>query len=212
MDDLSVPIVVAGCGPGAPEYVSELVRATVRRAKVIAGAPRLLELFPETSAMRLPFTGSIEIWLDQLAELRDFPIVVLVSGDPGLCSLASPILRRFGRRRCRILPGVSAVQLACARLGIGWEHMALLHAHARLPEWSREALETADPVVILLGASGAEVFAANVARSLSRDCFVCDDLSLAEECIRRIDYDELETLPTHPRRVVVLSREWSKDA
>jgi precorrin-6B methylase 1 len=90
--------------------------------------------------------------------------------------------------------------------------MALVHAHARLPEWSRDALESADPVVILLGASGAEAFAATVARALSRDCFVCDDLSLAEERIRRIDYDELETLPSHPRRIVVLSREWSKNA
>jgi precorrin-6y C5,15-methyltransferase (decarboxylating) CbiE subunit len=212
VEHLSCPIVVAGCGPGAPEFVSDLVRASVRTAKLLAGTTRLLELFPECPARRLPFEGSLDLWLDRLAACTELPIVVLVSGDPGLCSLAAPILRRFGRERCRVIPGVSAVQLACARLGLGWERMAVLHAHARLPAWSKDALETSDPVVILLGASGAEAFAAAVARGLSRTCFVCDDLSLVEERIRRVDVEELAGLSPHPRRVVVLSREWSTHA
>jgi len=45
-------------------------------------------------------------------------IAVLVTGDPGLFSLAKPVIERFGRTRCRVIPGVSSVQTAFARIGV----------------------------------------------------------------------------------------------
>lgn len=54
-------------------------------------------------------------------------------GDPGLASLAKLVLRRFGLHACEVLPGISSVQVAFARLGLDWLDARILSAHARLP-------------------------------------------------------------------------------
>ena len=40
-------IVIVGCGPGSPDYLTPLARRAVERAEVLVGASRLLDLFAE---------------------------------------------------------------------------------------------------------------------------------------------------------------------
>ena len=36
-------------------------------------------------------------------------IAVLVTGDPGIFSLARLVIERFGREQCRVIPGISSI-------------------------------------------------------------------------------------------------------
>jgi precorrin-6B methylase 1 len=66
---------------------------------VLVGARCLLDLFSDAGAERIAVDADIERVLDGIEKRRGFKrIVVLVTGDPGLFSLAQPVIRRFGRR------------------------------------------------------------------------------------------------------------------
>jgi cobalt-precorrin-7 (C5)-methyltransferase len=212
MASVNQPIVIAGCGPGARALVTAEVETAVRGALLLAGAPRLLELFADARAERMPLIGPVEPWLTRLdREITDHPntnAVVLVTGDPGLCSIAACVLNRFGRARCRLLPGISSVQLACARLGLAWYEAQIVSMHAGLP--TRPTNERV-PWIFLMGANGGESRVAAWAHETNRRCFVCEDLSLSNERVEAISSERLAALPSHPRRIVVLTRESSDD-
>ena len=207
MAPLNRRLTIAGCGPGARCYVTRAVEQAIAEAKVLAGARTLLDRFGEVEATRLVLERTTDDWLDRVAACPDEPIVVLVSGDPGISSLSARVLSRFGRDHCRVLPGVSSVQLACARLGLSWENAAIITAHASLPERLPTALSERDPWVVLLGARGAEAFAAELGAIEERFCYVGEDLSLPTERMERTSLRELAQLPVHPRRIAVLTRE-----
>lgn len=204
------PIVIVGVGPGSPDYLTDVARRAIDSARLLTGAQRLLDLFESSAAVKLPFSGSIEAWIEQVAQQLarvSEGIVVLVSGDPGVSSLAAAVLRRFGLVQCRIVPGISSVQLACAALGLSWDNAVIISAHGSVPETLTKDLVSRDPWVILMGAKGAESFVSSLVSETGRAAYCCEDLSLPSESIRRIASVELKTLPSHPRRIVVLTRE-----
>ncbi len=207
MEPLKPRFVIAGCGPGSRLYVPPAVEQAVAKARVLAGATRLLELFGESAAVRLPFRSSIDAWLDELAAQPEGPLVVLVSGDPGVSSLAAHVRHRFGRSECQVIPAVSSVQLACALLGLSWDNAAIVDVHGSVPEELPLDLCARDPWVILMGAPGGETLVANLAEATSRLCFVCEDLSLDTQSIVMTHSEALAELPSHPRRIVVLTHE-----
>ena len=97
MDIKTPPIIIAGCGPGSLDYLTPAARKAVEQADVLIGAGRLLELFPGHCAEKIVVGSDVENILGQIVTRRRKRIVVLVTGDPGLCSLAGPVLKRFGR-------------------------------------------------------------------------------------------------------------------
>jgi cobalt-precorrin-7 (C5)-methyltransferase len=169
----------------------------------------LLDLFVECAATRLPLDGPIDTWLEQLSARPEEHVVVLVSGDPGVSSLAKRVLCRFGHKHCRVLPGISSVQVACCALGIPWENAAIISAHAALPSGAPALPADREPWVVLMGASGAEAWVAEVAKTEARSCFVCEDLTLPTERVAMTLPHQLALLSPHPRRIVVLTREFS---
>jgi precorrin-6y C5,15-methyltransferase (decarboxylating) CbiE subunit len=118
---------------------------------VLVGARRLLELFPEHPGERITMEAHTEKVLAAIAQRPDKKIAVLVSGDPGLASLAQPILKRFGPTRCRVIPGISSLQAAFACLGLDWLSVRIIDAHGKDPDLQAEALKGVTKIAVLGG-------------------------------------------------------------
>lgn len=148
-------IAVLGCGPGHPDWVTPVVRERMEEADVLIGAARLLALAGNPEAERIALGASHEDALVAVAAAREAGkrVAVLVSGDPGVYSLAACVVERFGAEACEVVPGISAVQVACARLGCSWTEARIVSAHGRVPTTSAEAL-TGWPVILILGGGG----------------------------------------------------------
>jgi precorrin-6B methylase 1 len=101
VDVKGIRILIVGCGPGSPDYLTPAARRAAEGADVLVGAAHLLELFPGARAERIAVTGEIDSLLDEVAARCILGrVAVLVTGDPGLYSLARPVLSRFGREMC----------------------------------------------------------------------------------------------------------------
>ncbi len=203
-------ILIVGCGPGASEYLMDAARLAVARAEVLAGSRRLLELFPDHPGLRLVTSTDLSALLDAVAEQRALgrSVAVLVSGDPGLFSLAAKVVRRFGRECCEIIPGVSSVQVAFARVGLDWAEARIVSAHGRMPQVSADDLGQYDKLAILAGTQEALQWAARTAAALqtSHATYLCENLTLPDERVRSLAVEELAVADASSLSIILLIR------
>ena len=203
-------LAIVGCGPGAAEYLTEAARRAVARADVLCGSRRLLDLFPDGPAERLVLDAHIPAALERIAEWRAAGrrIAVLVSGDPGLYSLAQRVIRRFGQPQCEVVPAVSSVQVAFSRLGIDWADARILSAHGRTPDATPADLQGADKVAVLGGTRESLRWSAGIAAALeaSHALFLAENLTLADERFQRLTPGQLGTLDAASLSIVLIIR------
>ncbi len=202
-------IVIVGCGPGSRDYLTPLARQAVERAEALIGASRLLDLFPEHPGERVVAGADVEGVLREIGARRHRKVAVLVTGDIGLCSLAQPVLRRFGREACELVPGVSSIQVAFARVGLDWLDARIIDAHGASPDIESSALAEEAKIAILGGRLESLTWVARLARMLGDGyrIYVCENLTLPEERIRSVRPAELEGLETSSRTVFLLIQE-----
>ena len=109
-------IVVIGIGADGMAGLSEGSRLELRSATVVYGSPRQLDLLDDTvTAPRHPWPTPMLPALEQLSVDED--IHVVASGDPLLHGIGGTLIRLHGPEKVRVLPQVSSVSLACARMG-----------------------------------------------------------------------------------------------
>jgi cobalt-precorrin-7 (C5)-methyltransferase len=199
-------ITIVGCGPGGPDYLTPAANMAIKDAEVLAGAPRLLELFPGVGQQHIAVGGDIPGALDEIATVvRERNVIVLVSGDPGICSLAQPVLRRFGRDACRIVPGISSIQVAFARLGLDWTDARIMSAHHHAPDFNPKSLAHESKLAILAGNSSTMPWVRKLAHTLSDThvIFICEDLTLPQEQVRQIASEELVETTLSPQSILL---------
>jgi precorrin-6y C5,15-methyltransferase (decarboxylating) CbiE subunit len=202
-------ITIIGCGPGSPDYVTPAARKACAAAAAAVGSERALALFPEFEGERIVMDGNVAAAIQAVEKFAGKKkVAVLVTGDPGLFSLAAPFLRRFGRGACEVVPGISSVQAAFARLGLDWAEAVILSAHHEKPGAGRQALEGKDKIALLAGKRESFGWIADVCEGLDGGyaVFACEDMTLETERVRRVDAASLRAGDFSSRTVVLIIR------
>lgn len=200
-------IIITGCGPGGREYLTRAAEEAVAGADVLAGAPGLLGLFPDFPGQCLVLAGDIPGFLRQLEGCEGIA-VVLVSGDPGLFSLSRRVLEHFGTHRCRIIPGISSLQIACARLALDWEDTRIVSLHAQADTPSVQELLTFAHIALFAGngTHDAQFLALHQALRAGYRAVLCQDLTLPGERICELAEDDPSPALGSGRKLVVFIR------
>ena len=111
-------MIIVGVGAGAGMLTEEGI-SRIRAAKRIYGSDRALELARgyAADAVLMPITD--------YAALRGLPadVVVLSTGDPLMAGL--------GYLPGEVVPGISSMQAAFARLKVSWTNVAVVNAHGK---------------------------------------------------------------------------------
>ncbi|ORV61089.1 bifunctional cobalt-precorrin-7 (C(5))-methyltransferase/cobalt-precorrin-6B (C(15))-methyltransferase [Mycobacterium gastri] len=110
-------IIVVGIGADGMPGLSHAAKRELQRATVIYGSKRQLDLLDDTiTTARHEWPSPMLPALQQLP--ADGPdIHVVASGDPLMHGIGGTLIRLFGTEKVTVLPQVSAVTLACARMG-----------------------------------------------------------------------------------------------
>ena len=110
-------ITVIGIGADGLPGLAAPSLAELRRATVVYGSRRQLDLLDGTvKAEPRPWPSPMKDALDTLRDI-DGDVHILASGDPMLHGVGRLLIRMIGADRVTVLPHVSSVTLACARLG-----------------------------------------------------------------------------------------------
>lgn len=133
-------IIVAGIGPGNPDYITPAALKKIQAAKFLVGGRRALEEFSTPQQITCPITRDLDAPINFIREkLRLGEVVVMVSGDPGYYSMLDLLRKNFLPASIEVIPSISAMQLAFAKLALPWHDATLLSFHGRQPP--RSALE-----------------------------------------------------------------------
>jgi precorrin-6Y C5,15-methyltransferase (decarboxylating) len=142
-------VTVIGCDgrPLAPEAARAL-----ETAELVVGAPRHLNAVPIPGHADRQELKHLDDALDAVTK-HPGRVVVLASGDPGFFGIVRALQSRGIRPH--VIPAVSSVALAFARLGLDWDDALVLSAHGRDPRQALAAALAHPKVAILTAAPHA---------------------------------------------------------
>ncbi|WP_378956299.1 precorrin-6y C5,15-methyltransferase (decarboxylating) subunit CbiE [Pelosinus sp. sgz500959] len=125
-------VIVVGIGPGSPDYILPIASRTIAQAQVVVGSKRALDAFAPSDSKTKVIDRDIQGVLTFIAEsLMTSDVVVMVSGDPGFYSLLVALRSKFTPSQLTVIPGISSVQLAFARMSEVWQDARLISMHGR---------------------------------------------------------------------------------
>lgn len=110
-------VVGVGCGPGM--LTEEAIRI-IKSAKRIYASKRSFEL----AEAHVPPDADVKFIVD-FTGLGDLP------GDAVLLSTGDPMLAGLGKHGGRIVPGISSLQVAVARLGVDLSRISVVDGHGK---------------------------------------------------------------------------------
>ncbi|SFR06564.1 precorrin-6y C5,15-methyltransferase (decarboxylating) subunit CbiE [Desulfoscipio geothermicus] len=189
-------ITVVGLGPGSREYLTRAAEEAVSQADVLVGGRRQLTLFNNLIKEKYIITKDLDGLFRFITEKINAQrkIAVLASGDPGFYGILAALKRRLPGVDINVIPGISSVQLACAKLGITWDDAYLTSCHGRDVAPLIEAVKNHHKVVAL---TDPQHNPAALARTLlragtgNRTVFVGCNLSYPNETINATTLEEL---------------------
>jgi precorrin-6B C5,15-methyltransferase / cobalt-precorrin-6B C5,C15-methyltransferase len=176
-------VTVIGCDGGP---LPARAGAALASASLIIGARRHLDVVVtgRSRETQLAELRSLDTALDQVRRASG-PVAVLASGDPGFFGIVRAL--RAGGIRPEVIPAVSSVALAFARLGLDWDDALVLSAHGRDPR-PVAAAALAHPKAAVLTAPGEPaVTLAAALRAAGRRVFAAERLGTPDERVAELD-------------------------
>jgi precorrin-6Y C5,15-methyltransferase (decarboxylating) len=136
--DPSLPhprVTVVGIGADGWDGLGEPARRLIEQAPLIIAGHRQQTLLPDIPGQDrrrwpTPMLPSLSALLE---EYRDRAIVVVASGDPLVSGVGSTLIDRLGSDNVRIIPAVSSVAMARARMGWSAESVDVVTVVGRDP-------------------------------------------------------------------------------
>ncbi len=130
---MNKPIIdVVGVGPGNLGLLTKLAEQKIAQASFLIGGSRHLEIFLKEGQRSLAIKNNLAEVLQVIEQYSDSEqICVLASGDPGLYSIATYLVKKLPDFEVKIVPGISAYQYFCAQLGIAWQEIKINSVHGR---------------------------------------------------------------------------------
>ncbi|MGB4360112.1 MAG: precorrin-6y C5,15-methyltransferase (decarboxylating) subunit CbiE [Rhodoferax sp.] len=116
--------------------LSQDALAHLKQAQLVVGAPRTLQLFAAhiaPDARQRDLTGAmsqVTEWI-RAAQAAGQRVVVLATGDPLCHGIAAYLASRLCIEAIEVIPNVSTLQLACARLCLPWQDMKFASVHSK---------------------------------------------------------------------------------
>ena len=146
-------VTVVGIGADGWAGLGERSRTALQAATVIVGGPRQLALIDDAArvnATRVGYPKPLRAGLLALIDTYGAETVVfLASGDPMMFGVGTTLSQLLGPAQLRVIPHVSSVSLACARLGWAVEDAEVVSAVGRSLASIHPALQHGRQIIVM---------------------------------------------------------------
>jgi precorrin-6Y C5,15-methyltransferase (decarboxylating) len=204
-------IHIIGVGGDGLAGLTSRGRELLTAADLVLGSEPTLGLLPELKAEKARIGSDLQEVL-RLLEGRlssGKRIVIVAGGDPLFYGVARYLCDRLGKDRFEVLPHVSSMQLAFARIKESWEEAYLTNLATHPLDDVLDRIRTAETVGLF---TNDHYDPARVARELlarGLDYFrgyVCENLGAPNERVTQGELAELAELDFDPLNVMILKR------
>jgi precorrin-6Y C5,15-methyltransferase (decarboxylating) len=203
-------VSIIGLGDDGLDGAPESVRRLVLGADLLVGSERALALASASKARRVVLGADVADAAQKIRSAGDAKVAVLVSGDPLFYGLARYLCDAVGPERCEIVPHVSSMQLAFARVKESWDDAYLTNLANHPLGVVVERIRTADKAGLFTTEEcGPQAVAkALLERGISYfTAYVCENLGARNECVTRGSLAEIAEHDFAPLNVMILVRD-----
>jgi len=202
-------IHIIGIGEDGLAGLTEHARKLVASAELLIGDPDCLAIVRDLPTPKLEISNSLQEIVAQITAHPEKRIVLLAVGDPLFYGVARYLWEKIGKDRFEVVPHVSTMQLAFARVKENWEDAYLANLADHPLEEVISRIRSADKV----GLFTTEEFPPNRLAEQLLACgldyfsaYVCEHLGAPNE---RVTSGELHDIAAHtysPLNVMILVR------
>lgn len=188
---------IVGIGDDGLEGLNTVAQQLIRDAELLIGNERALRSVPPSKAQRLEMGGDLDAVVAKLAQALDKRAVMLTQGDPLFYGTARYLTDRLGKERFEIVPHVSSMQLAFARVKETWDEAYLTNLATQSLDHVVEKVRTAEKVGMFTTqeVSPSAVAAALIERQIDYfTAYVCENLGSPDE---RVTQGNLQDIAEH---------------
>ena len=206
----SAKIYIVGVGSDGLGGLTARAKELVSGAEMLVGSASALLLVPEVNAERVPIGSDLGEVTEKLRiNYGNKRIVIIATGDPLFYGVARYLCDRLGKERFEVLPHVSSMQLAFARVKETWEEAYLTDLSTRSLDDVLDRVRIAETVGLFTSETHHP---ARIARELlvrGLDYFrvyVCENLGGKDERITQGELSEIQNMTFDPLNVMILKR------
>ncbi|MGB6042823.1 MAG: precorrin-6y C5,15-methyltransferase (decarboxylating) subunit CbiE [Pirellulales bacterium] len=200
-------IYIIGISDDGPDGLTSSARQLIERADLVMGEE--LALARCDVANKHPIGSDLDAAIARVNQRPDERIVVLASGDPLFYGFARYLCDRLGKDRFEVIPHVSSMQLAFARVKESWEEAYLTNLATHSLETVIEKIRVMDKVGLF---TTETIPPSAVGRALLDSkidyfwAYVCENLGAPDERVTKAELEELVDQKFAPLNVMILVR------
>src|SRR5262245_6296109 len=203
-----VPIVgIGGDGLGGlPAHSRDLLT----NAEIVLGSDGTLALLPELKAQRRPIGTDLQEVVDFIkTNLGRKRMIIVATGDPLFYGVARYLCDRIGKDSFDVIPHVSSMQLAFARIKESWEEAYLTDVGKRSLDEVLDRIRTTETVGLFTSEQHgpSQIARELLARGIDYfRAYVCENLGGPDERLTQGELAELAAVEFDPLNVLILKR------
>jgi precorrin-6Y C5,15-methyltransferase (decarboxylating) len=203
-------IHIIGMGSDGPGSLTARAREMLLNADLIIGSDHSQELIPEARGERLRIGANLQEVVRTLeSNLGKKRMVVVAGGDPLFYGVARYLCDRLGKDHFDVLPHVSSMQLAFARVKESWEEAYLTNLATHPLETVLDRIRVAEVVGLFTSETESPQRIARelLARGLDYfRVFVCENLGSPDERVTQGELADIQEMEFAPLNVMILKR------
>ncbi|WP_442508287.1 precorrin-6y C5,15-methyltransferase (decarboxylating) subunit CbiE [Novipirellula sp. SH528] len=206
---MTARIHIVGIGDDGLDGLTGQARNLIDQATVLVGPSQLLGKVPASTAKRIVVGSNLDQLQQSIRELGDQPAVVLAGGDPLFYGIARYLTETFGKDRFDVVPHVSSMQLAFARVKESWDDAYLTNLANQSLDRVVDNVRTAERVGIFTTEDISPSVVAEALLDRRIDYFtayVCEDLGTPDETVTQGDLTSIRGQSFGVMNVMVLVR------
>jgi precorrin-6B C5,15-methyltransferase / cobalt-precorrin-6B C5,C15-methyltransferase len=203
-------IHILGIGNDGLAGLTSRARSLLTSAQLILGSEPVLDLLAELPAERVRLGSDLQELVNVLtANLGRKRMVIVASGDPLFYGVARYLCDKLGKEYFEVLPHVSSMQLAFARIKESWDEAYLTNLASHPLDDVLDRVRTAELVGLFTSEKESPPVIARALLARGLDYFrvyVCENLGAPDERVTQGELSDIQELEFAPLNVMILKR------
>ena len=200
-------VYIVGIGDDGLDGMTAQARRLLEEADLLVGPDPCAGVLTEALRSRLETAANLEELVERIEAAGNQRIVLLASGDPLFYGTARYVCGKLGKDRFEVVPHVSSMQLAFARVKESWEDAFLANLAGQSIERVIDRIRTSETAGLFTNEQWPPAAVAKALLEHGIDAFqayVCENLGSPDERVTQGSLAEIATESFGPLNVMIM--------